>query len=48
MKQAVNSIVLISVLVIILLAVLVIGWRHFFPEAPAPDGSGGHANHGFG
>ena len=48
MKQTVNYIVLISVLVIILLAVLVIGWRHFFPETPARDGSGGHASHGFG
>ena len=39
MKPKVNPIVLISVVVIILLAVFVLGWRYFFPEGMSPIGS---------
>lgn len=34
MKPKVNPIVLVSVLVIIVLAAFVLGWRHFFPAPP--------------
>jgi hypothetical protein len=36
MKPKVNPIVLVSVVVIILLAAFVLGWRYFYPEAASP------------
>jgi hypothetical protein len=39
MKLTIHSIVLISILVIILLAIFVIGWRHAYPEATRSKGT---------
>jgi len=39
MKPKVNPLVLVSVVVIILLAVFVLGWKYLFPEVTSPVGS---------